>query len=127
MPTHNFSYVWSRNGETISNVVAVTSDGEHNFDVSLTSEQVHKQLDIALDVSELKAIVISTTVDITLKTNDSGTPIQTLTIEAGEPLIWQVESGLTNPLTTDVTAMYFTNGEATTGTVKLRFLEDATP
>lgn len=127
MPTHNFTYNWSRNGESISNVVSVTTDGEYNFDVSLTSEQADKQVLIVLDQSALASICISTTVDVTIETNNSATPDDTLGVNAGEPLIWTNVSGLTCPITQDVTTVYVTNEEATAGTVKFRFLQDATP
>jgi uncharacterized cupin superfamily protein len=51
-----------------------------------------------------------------------------LALAAGKQLVWTVDHREDNPLTTDVTVVYAINAtEATTGTVKMRFLVDVTP
>lgn len=127
MPTHNFTYGWSRNGESISRTIEVTAPGEKNFDVSLTSGQANKLYEATIDVSTMKSLIIDSPADdITLKTNSSGSPAQTLTIKAGEPLVWCEDSGLPNPLTTDVTAFYLSTAATRAVTAKIRILEDVT-
>lgn len=51
----------------------------------------------------------------------------TIALAAGKQVVWTIDHLEANPLTTDVTAMYFINTGVTTGTVKLRFLVDVTP
>ena len=129
MPTHTIATTWSRSGETISQSVSVTADGEINADVALTASQANKQVDVAIDVSDLKSLLISSDVNCTVYTNaaSGGSPDQTIAITADKPLIWNQYSGLENPLDTDVTALYITNGAAAAGTVKIRALLDVTP
>lgn len=127
MPSHNFTLAWSRSGESISKTVTVTADSEYNADIPLTASQADEQVAATLDVSEIKSIFISSDVDVTLETNSSSAPDETLSITADEPFVWRTGSGVTNPLETDITALYLTNGDATAGTVKIRILYDGTP
>lgn len=127
MPSHNFTLAWSRSGESISKTVTVTADSEYNADIPLTASQADEQVAATLDVSEIKSIFISSDVDVTLETNSSSAPDETLSITADEPFVWRTGSGVVNPLETDITALYLTNGDATAGTVKIRILYDGTP
>lgn len=127
MPVHTISQTWSRSGERISRDVEVEASGEKNLDITLTAAQANKLYEITLDVSEMKSLVVdSPSSTITIKTNSSGSPVQTLTIEAGIPLVWHHESGLPNPLTTDVTALYVSTAATVAVSAKFRALEDVT-
>jgi len=125
--THTLTLGWARSGESISAAVAVSNDTEKNADVTLTASQANKQVALTIDVSELKALFISSDVACTVETNNSTTGDDTLTIVADQPLVWFTGCGLTNPLGTDVTTVYVTNDEATAGTCKIRALVDGTP
>ncbi len=125
MPSHVLAYNYTRSGEQIAKNVTVTADGEKNLSVALGASETDKQVDIAIDVSELKSLFISCDVDVTVETNNGSSPADTLTIKAGKPLSWHEECGLTNPLGTDVTALFLTCTAA--GTFELRALEDLTP
>lgn len=125
--THTYTLGYARSGESISQTVAVSNDSELNADVALTASEANKRVAMAIDVSQMKGLFISSDVDVTIETNNSGTPVDTLSISADEPLIWFATSPLTNPLGTDVTTIYVTNGEATAGTCKIRVLIDGTP
>jgi len=127
MPTHSVKYQWSRNGEMISREVDISADGEKNIDVTLTASQTNKRVVIAIDVSEVKSLMIDSKTNVSIKTNSTSSPAQTLTIVPGYPWVWTVESGLSNPLSTDITDLYITNADASTGLVTLRVLQDITP
>jgi len=57
----------------------------------------------------------------------SGTPDQTLTIPANTPFGWVTGSGITNPLTVDITDLYVTKPASGTHTLQLYTAQDATP
>lgn len=128
MPSHAIALNWTRSGESITKSVTVTADGEHNVDVTVNAATTDKQVDIALDVSEIQSLYISSDKDITIETNAvNAAGGNTLTVGADEPMVWYAGCGLTNPLTADVTVMYITNAGASAATVKIRILEDVTP
>lgn len=124
--THTFTLGWARSGESISRTVAVSNDSELNADIALTASEANKLVAMAIDVSQMKGLFIDSDVDVTIETNNSGTPVDTISVTANEPVIWFATSPLTNPLGTDVTAIYLTNGDATAGTCKIRVLVDGT-
>lgn len=124
--SHVLSLYWSRNGETINNQVTISADGEDNRDIVLSGNATNVLVAMGIDVSQLQAIYISSDYDCTLKTNSSGSPDQTLNIAGGKPFMWVTGSGITNPLTTDVTSLYLSNGSANSNTVKIRVSIDST-
>ena len=79
-----------------------------------------------MDVSQLKSIImVATGGDITVETNDGVTPGDTISLTDGVPVIYTAaDSSSTNPLTTDVTALYITN--TGTATLKINALYDPT-
>lgn len=86
------------------------------------------QLMVTLDVSAVTGFAIVSTVDATLKTNDTGTPAHTLALRANEPYHWHTNSYDTFKLaTTDITSMYFVVAGATAGTVSIEAVYDVTP
>lgn len=124
--SHVLTLNWSRNGETISQQVTVTSDGEDNRDIVLAGNATNVLVAMVIDVSQLQEIYILSDYDCVLKTNSSGSPDQTLNIAGGKPFMWVTGSGITNPLTTDVTSVYLTNSSANSNTVRIRSSIDST-
>lgn len=51
----------------------------------------------------------------TLKTNSSGAPAQTWTLKPNVPSGWSSDEAFANPITTNITALYVTNADATNG------------
>ena len=85
------------------------------------------QVTIAIDVSAVKAFYIVSDRAITLETNSGGSPVNTIALLAGIPYFWHTSMYDTFKLTTDVTAMFFTNASGATAAVKVRVLQDPTP
>lgn len=81
------------------------------------------------DVSQVKTIVLLATQDMTLKTNSSTVPADTLVLKANSPYVWSTDSLNTLLLTVDVTALYVTNNStpATAGTLTISGSYDPTP
>lgn len=85
------------------------------------------QFIVTLDVSAVTGFMIVSTVSCTLKTNDTGSPANTIALRANEPYIFNTNDYNTFLLTTDVTSMYFVVAGATAGTVTLAAVVDPTP
>jgi hypothetical protein len=62
--------------------------------------------------------------DLTLKTNSSGSPQDTITLHANKPFVWYKNSGITNPFAGNVTTTYWTNGGLVDANVQVRILTD---
>lgn len=127
MPDHTLTSAWTRTGETVSLSKTYTVEGEQNVDVAVPASTTNKEVNIDLDVSELKTLMITSDVAITIKTNSTGSPDDTLTVPADTPVMWGATTGITCPLTVDVTKIYITNATLGAATVKIRTGYDATP
>ena len=130
MPTHaiNIGYEEVGTNDNVSQAVNITADGKINEGViSVPSESADLQVIQSIDVSQLKSLMLLSTVDMTIETNDGTTPADTLTLAANVPLLWFEGCGFDNPLTTDVTALFLTTGDVGEGTLTMRGLMDLTP
>ena len=125
--THRLIRAWQSGDNTaVSAIENVVADQEVNLDIPVPANSTNLHAVVGIDVSQLKSLYLLSDIDLTIETNDSGTPDDTLTLEAGIALLWSAASGLANPLTADVTDLYLTGG-ATAGTLQLRSLSDPTP
>lgn len=82
---------------------------------------------VSIDVSELEAIYINSTQDLTLETNSGGSPQETIALKANVPLAWFANGYFAVPFAGDVTGFYFTNGSGVAADVTIRILQDPTP
>ncbi len=126
MATQVFTQNWSRGSESLSGYASITDDGAIDVDTTVPGPTTDKEVDIALDVSKMSGMFLLSDQTITLETNVAGSPVDTLTLTAGLPIVWFTGCGLPNPLTTDVTKIFLTNAGTSLATVKFRFLQDVT-
>jgi hypothetical protein len=84
------------------------------------------ELAIAFAVAKLKAIKLTSDVALTLKTNDSGSPQETISLAAGVPLDWYYGCGLAVPFAGNVTKIYATEGGIDAGTLSGWLVVDPT-
>ena len=131
-PTHRVTRSIYSDGRIVTDNKTYT--GSLNVSVDTTDDKilaaaVDQVINIAIDVSELKSIIITSDEDITIETNNtaSGSADDILTIVADVPYIWTTDDQDTCLLTVDVTVMYCTNAGATDATLKIEALIDATP
>lgn len=110
-----------------STVVAATTSytaaAEENID-SVAGASDTLVIDLAIDVSQIVSFFIYSDKDVTLKTNDDGTPDQTIALDAKKPLWWNTDANGTNPLTTDITKLSFVNAGLEDAKIKCGFLLD---
>lgn len=80
-----------------------------------------------LDYSQNKVLFITSTVEMTLKTNSSGAPDQTLSIGPTSGVVaWSAKCGCVHPITADITALYVSNSAGSNGVLEIYQLSDAT-
>jgi hypothetical protein len=97
-------------------------DGE-----SVADSETDYEIVVALDVSAIQAIIITSDQDVTLETNSGAAPDDTIALTANNPYVWYTGSYYTNLLTTDITSIFITNASGSTATIDVLALVDATP
>jgi hypothetical protein len=104
---------------SIAATVTKTADANNVIDDSIAGNTTNRQILFAIDVSELQAIVIFSDSNITVKTNSSSSPTDTISILAGIPYIWVKDEYETCKITADVTALFVTNANASAASFKM--------
>lgn len=128
MPTHNINQDWSAGNEgPLSRQITIQADSEANAEIAVADSSTDLAINMAIDVSALKLLYMVSDQDLTIETNDGETPDDTIALKAGKPLVWHEDCGYTNPLGTDVTALFATNASGTDATLYVKTLQDATP
>lgn len=107
-----------------SSTTSYTGSGRQTIGESL-SAGTNTQVSFTLDVSAVKSFYIRSSTAATVKTNDSGSPADTLTLAADVPYVWNTDKLDTFLLGTDVTTLYVTN--ATDTEFEIDVITDATP
>ena len=115
------------NGRTVRQENTFTGDGQVSRSVEVADSETDMLINFALDVSQIKSIYIKSDQDLTLETNDGGSPDNTLNLTADVPYVWHENSLFTNLLTVDITALYVTNASGSTATLEIEALVDSTP
>lgn len=120
--------VVTENGTTIvDHSVSYTGSLVPLIDAEPIAGSATTQIIATCDVSAVKAFVVVSTVAATLKTNSSGSPVDTIALVANQPYVFHTTSYDAFLLGTDVTTFFFTVAGATAGTVTILGLVDATP
>lgn len=104
--------------DTVAEVAAVAQSGSFTVAGSTTNQQEG----FSWTNANLRGVYLKSDQTLTLKTNSTGSPQDTLTITAGVPFVWVFGSGITNPFAGNVTQTFWTNGGATLANVYVRVL-----
>lgn len=108
--------------------VEITADGLTTRSLTIAASTTDQQVIVAFTTAALKGCYLVSTQDITIETNSSSAPDDTITLSANEPLVWHTDCGLTIPFSANVTTLYLTTGAiSASATVTLVFLHDTTP
>jgi hypothetical protein len=125
--THTLTRGFARTGESITNTVSQTAASEVNVDESIANGATNVAVTWAVDQSELKLLYIVSDKALTLKTNSSSAPDDTITLAANQPVEWCASDSATCPLSADVTLLYVTNSSGASAALTIRALQDPTP
>lgn len=119
-------------GAGLSTSAPVTVSGDHLISATpvIPAATSNVEVQVGFVVSRLKALWILSDKDVTIETNNSATPDDTLTITANKPWVWYDGSGITCPIVGAagvVTKLFINNAGAADATVKIRGCDDVTP
>lgn len=121
--THSLTWNYNASGLNTGASLTATSEQEINMDVVIPALSTDYLIAYALDYSQCKGLFIIGSAAMTIETNSSSAPAQTISLAAGVPVAWMYGSG-TCPITADVTSLYITSTAG--GTLTIRTLVDAT-
>lgn len=127
MPIHKIQRLWQSGNQSVSQEESVTAESETNLDLAVADEETALEANIAIDYSAIASLYMACDQDITIKTNDSGTPDDTIALKANKPLVWTPDCGFANPFSADVTSIFCANASGADATLQIRLLQDATP
>ncbi len=87
------------------------------------------QLSIAFPIATIVSVLIRSDQDVTLKTNSSGAPVNTIAVTGGVPQVWWTGQGTCPFTTTDVSTIYVVAGAIGSdgANVDISVLYDTTP
>lgn len=127
--THRLSMTWSGSGASIpvSPDIQQAEDSEINAEPTIPAVTNDVEVAAVFSVASLKMVFILSDKDVTLETNSSSAPDQTISLLANKPLFWYEGAYHANPFTDDVTKFFFSNAGATDANVRIRILRDGTP
>lgn len=113
-------------GSPVSQRVSVTAESALPAQVTVPEGATAFHITpLAIDVSQLKMLHLLATAAMTIETNDSGSPDDTLTLDANKPLLWYEGCGMDCPLTADVADIYVASVAG--GTLTITVGQDITP
>lgn len=105
-----------------------TAGAVHQIVVDVSQANPDTQVELNIDISQLKAIVMHVNKGATIKTNSSSVPDDTFEFFTAGVLEWFATSPEPNIFTADVTSLYVTNDEDDSPELRLTLvaLEDPT-
>ncbi len=114
-------------GSTKSQATEYSSSAAVDIDDTVADSETDFQINAAIDVSAAKVIYLHSTQNVTVETNNGGSPDNTINLVANIPYLWTHDGYAVNLLTVDVTAFYITNASGSSATFTVKVLQDATP
>jgi hypothetical protein len=120
--TQTYTVVTNNTQGTVSGSLQEVGSSEIVLDQTIPANSTNLLYTISLIAANLQSFIMLSDSDLTVKTNSSSAPANTINLKAGKPLVWDISNGYyPNPFTVNVTAFYSTNGTVATN-FKCRFL-----
>lgn len=121
---HTLGISYTVSGNNIVNaLVNQTGDEEVDIDVAVAPSTTNAEYDQTLTVAALKSVVLYSDQALTIKTNSSSAPQDTINLVAGQAIVWQPAGGFSAPFAGNVTKFFLTNASGTlTANFKMRAL-----
>jgi len=121
--SHTITKTWQgQSGLPISKGVVLTASEEVNFDFQVAASTSNQPFNLAFTKVDLQSIFILSDQTVTIKTNSSSTPQDTLTITGNDPYQWDINCGIANPFAGNVTSGFTSNAGDTAANVSVRVL-----
>lgn len=125
---HTLSYAWGTPGQSngLQGSISQTAAAEKNLDVTIAASANGTAIDYQLVVARAKMLVILASAAMVIKTNNHGTPVNTITLQPGEPFTWVTGQGTLQDTAAvtmaDITHFYIDSTPG--GTLSVRSLYD---
>lgn len=113
--------------DLVQNINAFSGSILTQVEEDVATAETDLEISVAIDVSEIAAIIITSSQDVTFETNDGAAPDDTLNLLADVPYVWSETCYFANLLTADITSVFITNASGSTATIKILTVGDATP
>lgn len=128
--THRIGTTYNGGAGQMSSVSrTLTGSGELRVDETIPAASTNLAVAFALDRESAKSVGIYCDKAITIKTNSSSSPTDTIPVAAGQLIVWgNDEDALADMVfSADVTALYVTNAGASAARLRIEALVDVTP
>ncbi len=119
---HTFNFGWTDGGTPLTGSVVLTGILSQELSATITANTANNALGLAFTAANLQSAWISANTALTIKTNNTSAPQDTITITASDPFTWYTGSGVTIPFSNNVTQVYATNGSNTNSALNIRLL-----
>lgn len=105
--TWSTSYTQSPGAQVISTSITLTGNTQENVDLNVNANS-EVRCNVSLTRDDLQSLLIYCDQSITLKTNSSGAPQDTLNVLANVPYVWTVNTAsiFACPFSNNVTAIF---------------------
>jgi hypothetical protein len=118
-------------GLRLSQDIPIVAEQFVRSEFTVANGQTAFHANLAVDISQMKAILILSDKAVTIKTNSSGSPDDTVVLAANVPYLWYagptIDASDENPFDADITDLYIANASGATATVKIWVATDGTP
>lgn len=122
---HNVVQSYQTAAGSLTGNLAVVGDTELNADVTLAALSTNVELDVPFTLANVKSIALLCSAACTVKTNSSGSPQETITLVAAQPLICKSQTEAAAQFAGNVTKFYLSSTAG--GNFSVRILLDQTP
>src|ERR1700746_567894 len=109
-------------GAVFSTSNKFTGQTEAGYDGTIAANATNFAIDIAFPITGMQCVCLWSDTNLTVMTNSSSSPAQTINLLANVPVEWGTGMGTTNPITAAVTSLYVTNATANPAKFKVRAL-----
>jgi hypothetical protein len=128
MATHKWSNALNRGGSVRPTLAAtIEGDGENVRELTIPASTTNQQIIIAFTIAAMKSIFVKASGACTLKTNSSGSPDNTFSLDSDSGVMWHNQMSAANPITANVTTMYVTTPSGDPVDLEIYVLVDSTP
>ena len=121
--TDTLSITYSGNGKSVSSKLG-TYSGVKDAGIAtvIPAGSVNFQVVLAFPVANIQAMVIDASANVTIKTNSTSSPGDTINLNANYGIFWGIGGLPARPLSVDVTSLYVSNPGAVDCTFNVRVL-----
>lgn len=122
--THSITTGYKSDEGSITSVIkSFTGDSETGIEDNLAVGATNKHYALAVTIAQIVAMVLFASTSMTVKTNSSTTPQETINVGAGQQVVWTNDGSLgAIPFAGNLTGFYVTNNDAKVGNFKFRAL-----